>query len=94
MPRPPIARDDPHSHCTPRVNTDSPIHHTAPFPSARPKYSNDLGPAAGTALRFSKTVAFKNEEVEMKRRQGYREGTTNFRFLRRGEKGNKNEVPQ
>lgn len=63
-----------HSRCTPSVNTDSPIHHTTPFRSTRPKYSNDLVPAAGTALRFSKTVAFKNEAVEVERRQGLQGG--------------------
>jgi hypothetical protein len=65
-----IAQDDPHSWCAPNVNMDSPIHHRAPFCSTLPKYSNDLVPAAGTALGFSQTAAFKNEKVEMERRQG------------------------
>lgn len=94
LPRILIAQDDPHSCCAPNVNTDSPIHHGAPFCSTRPKYSDDLVPAAGTALRFSKTAVLKNEEVEMERRQGYREGRTHFRFLRRGKKRNKGELLQ
>lgn len=40
-----------HTQC----NMDSLIHHRTPSCSTRPKYSNDLVPAAGTALRFSKT---------------------------------------
>ena len=74
LPRILIVRDDPHSCCTPSVNTDSPIHHRTPFCSTRPKYSNDLVPAAGTALHFSKTLAFKNEAVEVERRQGLQGG--------------------
>lgn len=74
LPRILIVQADPHSCCTPNVNTDSPIHHRTPFCSTRPKYSNDLVPAAGTALRFSKTVAFKNEAVEVERRQGLQGG--------------------
>lgn len=74
LPRILIAQDDPHSCCTPNVNTDRPIHHRTPLCSTRPKYSNDLVPAAGTALRFLKTVEFKNEEVEMERRQGSQGG--------------------
>lgn len=74
LPRILIAQDNPHSCCTPNVNTDSPIHHGAPFRSTCPKYSNDLVPAAGTALCFSKTAAFKNEEVEMEKRQGLQRG--------------------
>ena len=70
LPRILIVQDDPHSCCTPNVNTDSSIHHKTPFCRTCPKYSNDLVPAAGTALRFSQTVVFKNEEVEMARRQG------------------------
>lgn len=74
LPRILIAQDNPHSCCTPNVNTDSPIHHGAPFCSTCPKYSNDLVPAAGNALCFSKTVAFKNEEVEMEKQQGLQRG--------------------
>lgn len=70
LPRILIAQDDPHSCCTPSVNTDSPIYHKTPFHSTRPKNSDDLVSAAGSTLRFSKTAAFKNEAVEMERRQG------------------------
>lgn len=69
LPRMLTVQDDPHSCCTPNVNTDSPIHHRTPFQSTRPEQSSDLVPAAGS-VRFSKTAAFKNEEVEMERRQG------------------------
>lgn len=74
LPRILIARDDPHSCCTPNANTDSPIHHRTPFYSLCPKHSNDLVPAAGTALCYSKRVVFKNEDVEMERRQGLKGG--------------------
>lgn len=86
LPRILIEQDDPHSCCTPNVNTDSSIHHKTPFRRTRPKYRDDLVLAAGTALRFSQTVVFKNEEVEMERRQGLQGGKNSFQVSeKRGE---------
>lgn len=56
------------------------------LPQRMPKHSDDLVPAAGTALRFSETAAFKNEVAETERGQGLQGGKNPFQVSeKRGE---------